>query len=156
MTLLGLNDGDNATTGHGYLDIVDFIIQNSTDVERNLQELYRRVAFNICIGNSDDHFRNHGFLLTVKGWTLSPAYDMNPTLNEYQSLLISFASNKANLNILLDACGDYMLNRKTAEKIISEIIEAVKGWRELAVRLGISKREMDMFAGVLDERCKWE
>lgn len=66
MTLLGLNDGDNATTGHGYLDIVDFIIQNCTDVEYNLQELFRRVAFNICIGNSDDHFRNHGFLLTAK------------------------------------------------------------------------------------------
>ncbi|MBL3955741.1 HipA domain-containing protein, partial [Bacteroides thetaiotaomicron] len=48
MTLLGLNDGDNATTGHGYLDIVDFIIQNCTNVEENLQELYRRVAFNIC------------------------------------------------------------------------------------------------------------
>lgn len=155
MTLLGLSDGDNATTGHGYLDIVDFIIQNCTDVERNLQELYRRVAFNICIGNTDDHFRNHGFLLTAKGWTLSPAYDMNPTLNEYQSLLVSSTSNKAELSILLD-CEDYMLNRKTAEKIISEVIEAVKGWRELATRLGISKREMDMFAGVLDGRYKAE
>ena len=154
MTLLGLSDGDNATTGHGYLDIVDFIIQSRTDVERNLQELYRRVAFNICIGNSDDHFRNHGFLLTAKGWTLSPAYDMNPTLNEYQSLLISADSNKADLNVLLAACEDYMLNRKTAEKIVSEVIEAVKGWREIAVRQGISKREIDMFLGVLDERCK--
>lgn len=156
MTLLGLSDGDNATTGHGYLDIVDFIIQNCTDVERNLQELYRRVAFNICIGNSDDHFRNHGFLLTAKGWTLSPAFDMNPTLNEYQSLLISADSNKAGLSILLGACEDYMLNRKTAEKIISEVIEALKGWRELAFRLGISKREIEMFAGVLNERCVTE
>ena len=69
MTLLGLNDGDNATTGHGYLDIVDFIIQNCTGVDRNLQELYRRVAFNICIGNSDDHFRNHGFLLKIPNRT---------------------------------------------------------------------------------------
>ena len=154
MTLLGLDDGDNATTGHGYLDIVDFIIQNCTDVEYNLQELYRRVAFNICIGNSDDHFRNHGFLLTAKGWTLSPTYDMNPTLNEYQSLLITATSNRAELSILLDACGDYMLNRKTAEKIVSEVAEAVKGWRGLAVRLGISKREMEMFSGILDERCK--
>ena len=154
MTLLGLNDGDNATTGHGYLDIVDFIIQNCTDVEYNLQELYRRVAFNICIGNSDDHFRNHGLLLTAKGWTLSPAYDMNPTLNEYQSLLISATSNKADLGILLDACVHYMLNRKTVEHIVSEVINVVKGWRGLAVRLGISKREMDMFRGVLDERCK--
>ena len=125
-------------------------------MERNLQELYRRVAFNICIGNTDDHFRNHGFLLTAKGWTLSTAYDMNPTLSEYQSLLVSLTSNKAELSILLDACEDYMLNRKTAEKMISGVIEAVKGWRELATRLSISKREADMFAGVLDGRYKAE
>ena len=78
----------------------------------------------------------------------------SPTLNEYQSLLISATSNRAELSILLDACGDYMLNRKTAEKIVSEVAEAVKGWRGLAVRLGISKREMEMFSGILDERCK--
>lgn len=74
MTLLGLNDGANANTGNGYLDIVDFIIQNCTNVEDNLKELFRRVAYNICIGNTDDHFRNHGFLLTAKGWTLSPVF----------------------------------------------------------------------------------
>ena len=78
---------------------------------------------------------------------------MNPTLNEYQSLLVSSTSNKAELGILLDACEDYMLNRTTAEKIVVEVTEAIKG---LATRLGISKREMDMFAGVLDERCKME
>lgn len=153
MTLLGLNDGDNASTGHGYLDMAEFIIQNCTDVERNLQELYRRAAFNICIGNSDDHFRNHGFLLTAKGWTLSPAYDMNPTLNEYQSLLISSSSNKAEPGVLLDACEDYMIRRKTAERIISEVIEAVSGWRGIASRLGIPAKETSLFAGVLD-RCR--
>ncbi len=155
MTLLGLSDGDNATNGHGYLDIVDFIIQNCTDVERNLQELFRRVAFNICIGNADDHFRNHGFLLTAKGWTLSPAYDMNPTLNEYQSLLISSNSNKADLGVLLDACEDYIINRNTAESIVNEVVEAVKEWRGLAIRQSIPKREIDMFSGVLDKsRCR--
>lgn len=152
MTLLGLSDGDNATTGHGYPDIVDFIIQNCTDVEQNLQELYRRVVFNICIGNSDDHFRNHGFLLTAKGWTLSPAYDMNPTLNEYQSLLVSSISNKANLSILLEACEEYMLNREVAERIISEVTVAVKGWRKIATHLNIPKREIEMFVGVLGMR----
>ena len=154
MTLLGLNDGDNATTGHGYLDIVDFVLQNCTHVEANLQELFRRVAFNICVGNSDDHFRNHGFLLTAKGWTLSPAYDMNPSLNKYQSLLISTSSNKADLDILLEACEDYMLNRKIAERIIREVIDAVKDWRKLALRLGISPREMDIFGRVFDSRIK--
>ncbi len=150
MTLLGLNDGDNATTGHGYIDIVDFIISGCTDVDANLRELFRRVAFNICVGNSDDHFRNHGFLLTAKGWTLSPAYDMNPTLNEHQSLLINSKTNKADLSILLASCEEYMLTPEVAKDIIIEVVTAVKDWRVLANRLGIAKREISLFEGVLD------
>lgn len=114
MSLIGLRDGDNAQGGYGYLNIVDFILQSCCDVEKNLQELYRRVAFNICIGNSDDHFRNHGFLLTPRGWTLSPAYDMNPTLNEYQSLLINESSNKADIRTLQESCESYMINLNSA------------------------------------------
>lgn len=154
MTLLGLTDGANASTGNGYLDIVDFILQNCTDVNQNLQELYRRVAFNICIGNSDDHFRNHGFLLTPKGWTLSPAYDMNPTLNEYQSLLISSGSSRADLSILLDASESYMLTREVATKIISEVVAAVKDWRALATKLSIATSEMTLFGAGFNDRIK--
>ncbi len=150
MALLGLNDGDNAATGHGYLDIVDFILQNCTNVEQNLQELYRRVAFNICVGNTDDHFRNHGFLLTAKGWTLSPTYDMNPTQNEYQSLLINSATNKSDLNVLLDSCEEYMLTKETAEMIVNEVKEGVRDWRGMATRIGISGREINLFEGVFE------
>ena len=152
MTLLGLNDGNNANTGHGYLDIVDFILQNCTNVEDNLQELYRRVAFNICVGNTDDHFRNHGFLLTAKGWTLSPAYDMNPSLNEYQSLLINSSNNKSDLNELLNSCEEYMLQKQLAQQIISEVLNAVKKWRLLATRLGIMKSEQERFATVFERQ----
>ena len=152
MTLLGLNDGDNANTGHGYLDIVDFILQNCTNVEDNLQELYRRVAFNICISNTDDHFRNHGFLLTAKGWTLAPAYDMNPTLNEYQSLLINSSTNKSDLNELLNSCEEYMLQKQSAQQIISEVRNAVKEWQSLATRLGITKSEQERFAAVFERQ----
>lgn len=148
MTLLGLNDGDNATTGNGYLDIVDFILSRCTDVDANLHELFRRVAFNICVGNSDDHFRNHGFLLTAKGWKLSPAYDMNPTLNDHQSLLINSNTNKADLSILLDSCEEYMLTTDVAKKIIDDVVEAVKDWKSIANRLGIAKREMSIFEKV--------
>ena len=148
MTLLGLNDGDNATTGNGYLDIVDFILSGCTDVDANLRELFRRVAFNICVGNSDDHFRNHGFLLTAKGWKLSPAYDMNPTLNDHQSLLINSNTNKADLSILLDSCEEYMLTTDVAKKIIDDVVEAVKDWKSIANRLGIAKREMSIFEKV--------
>ena len=151
MTLLGLNDGDNATTGHGYIDIVDFIISGCTDVDANLRELFRRVAFNICVGNSDDHFRNHGFLLTAKGWTLSPAYDMNPTLKDHQSLLINSKTNKSDLSILLDSCNEYMLTHEVAKGIINEVVAAVKDWRTLANRLGIAKQEINLFEGVFEK-----
>ena len=145
MSLIGLRDGDNAQGGYGYLNIVDFILQSCCDVEKNLQELYRRVAFNICIGNSDDHFRKHGFLLTPRGWTLSPAYDMNPTLNEYQSLLINESSNKADIRTLLESCESYMIKKEVAENIIRQVQAAVAGWENLAVLLQIPAREVTMF-----------
>ena len=147
MTLLGLQDGENASSGFGYLDIVDFILRHSGDTEQNLRELYRRVAFNICIGNSDDHFRNHGFLLTRKGWTLSPAYDMNPMLSTHQSLLISSTTSEANLGILLEASEEYMLPREVARSIIDEVRMGLEGWQSLATRLGISQREIFHFEG---------
>jgi len=146
MTMLGRSDGDNHSNGFGYLDIVDFILRGCTRVDDNLRELYRRVAFNICIGNTDDHFRNHGFLLVAKGWTLSPAYDINPTLNEYQSLLISSASNESSLEVLLEACGEYMLDRKQGSAIIQEVLAAVKNWKALALKLQVPKLEMDKFS----------
>ena len=145
MTLLGLTDGCNADTGNGYLDIVDFIIQSCCDVEANLRELYRRVAFNICVGNSDDHFRNHGFLQTPHGWTLSPAYDINPTVNEYQSILITTSSNEANLGLLLEAAKDYMIPDRVAESIIRKVVQVVSSWKTLAAKLGIPKRELALF-----------
>ena len=148
MTLLGLTDGCDAKTGNGYLDIVDFILQNCCDVEGNLRQLYRRVAFSIAIGNSDDHFRNHGFLLTPKGWTLSPAYDMNPTLNEYQALLINSSTSHADLQVLLASSEEYMIGKDEALRIINEVKTGVKHWKSIAVRLGIVKREMDLFEQV--------
>lgn len=146
MTLLGLQDGNNAADGHGYLDLVDFIVQHCTAVESNLRELYRRVAFYICVGNSDDHFRNHGFLLTPKGWTLSPAYDINPTLNSSQSLLISSVSNQAAFSQLRAAAEDYLLTRETADAILAEVQAALVDWSTLASQIGIPRREIAQFA----------
>jgi serine/threonine-protein kinase HipA len=146
MTMLGLSDGCDANTGNGYLDIVDFIMQSCVNVESNLKELFRRVAFFIRIGNSDDHFRNHGFILTREGWTLSPAYDINPTTSDYQSLLINRDSNESSLDLLLDASEDYMISHDAACSIINEVEEAVSTWRSIATRLRIPKNEMEMFA----------
>lgn len=152
LTLLGLEDGDNASTGFGYPDIVDFIIRHGSNVEKNLEELYRRVAFYIIVGNSDDHFRNHGFLMTRKGWELSPAYDINPTLQDSQSLLINRSTNISDLELLLESAGDYMLSKDIANKIISEVKEAMKPWQTEARRLGIPQRDIETFISRID---KW-
>lgn len=151
MNMLGLTDGQNASTGNGYLDIVDFIVQSCRDVEQNLQELFRRVAFNIAIGNSDDHFRNHGFLLTAKGWTLSPAYDMNPTLNRSQSLLINSSTAESSLGILLDSHKDYLISAADAERIAGDVRLAMLQWRKAAAKLKLPQSEQEIFAG----RFEW-
>ena len=145
LTLLGLTDGDNATTGHGYIDIVDFIVKGCDNVEANLEELYRRVAFNIAIGNTDDHFRNHGFILTRKGWTLSPAYDLNPTTGLFQSLLINSDTNESSLKALLNSAEDYMIPISRAKAIIDEVLMAFDRIHNLSTRLNIPKRELEMF-----------
>src|SRR6478735_4810114 len=99
MTLLGHIDGEDAA-GAGYLEVVEFISRYGAAVEKDLEELWRRIVFSICIKNTDDHLRNHGFLLTAKGWVLSPAYDLNP--NEYGtglSLNISETDNALSIDL---------------------------------------------------------
>lgn len=77
MTLLPHKDGDDADSGVSYLDLVRFIKSECADVTANLEETFRRVLFSVCISNTDDHLRNHGFLYTKAGWTLSPAFNLN-------------------------------------------------------------------------------
>ena len=147
MTLCGLQDGADATTGNGYLDIVDVIVGNAgfADPQSALEQLYRRVAFSICIRNHDDHFRNHGFLLTEKGWIWSPAYDLNPSDFNTQSLLVSRDSNDSSLEVLSAAASDYLLSATQAERIINEVRAAMTNVRRMAGQCGISDREMARF-----------
>ena len=151
MTLCGLQDGADTMTGNGYLDIVDTIIGNTgfVDPQAALEQLYRRVAFSIAIRNHDDHFRNHGFLLTEKGWVWSPAYDLNPSDFNTQSLLISRDSNESSLEILLAAAGDYMLSADRAKQIIDEVRMAMTHAHQVARQCGISDREMTRFPNSL-------
>ncbi len=146
MSLLGLDDGAGSSTGNGYLDIVDFILKGCTDVLQNLRELYRRVAFNIMFGNTDDHFRNHGFLLTPKGWTLSPAYDINPGAKSSQCLLIDSYTELSDINILLSASEGYMLERHDATEIIEDVRAAIKDWRKTATKLQISPKLLESYS----------
>ena len=146
MSLLGFEDGAGSNSGNGYLDIVDFILQACVNAGQNLRELYRRVAFNIMFGNTDDHFRNHGFLLTKKGWTLSPAYDINPGNKSHQSLLINQYTEASDVSALLDSCNSYMLDKQEAKEIIEEVRSAIKDWRKTATEVQISHKILDPYA----------
>lgn len=150
MSLLGLDDGAGNSTGNGYLDIVDFILQGCTDVKQNIRELYRRVAFNVMFGNTDDHFRNHGFLLTHKGWTLSPAYDINPGRKSHQCLLINQYTEESDINVLLSSSEKYMLERQEASEIIEEVRTAIKDWQIVATQLQIPPRLFDAYSNRWD------
>ena len=146
MSLLGLDDGAGSSTGNGYLDIVDFILHGCTDVRQNLRELYRRVAFNVMFGNTDDHFRNHGFLLTPKGWTLSPAYDINPGAKSHQCLLIDAYTEESDINTLLSASENYMLEREEGTEIIEEVHAAIKDWRKTATEIQIPLKLLEPYS----------
>jgi len=147
MSLLDLDDGSGAGTGNGYLDMVDFIVRNCTDVQQNLHELYRRVAFNVLFGNTDDHFRNHGFILTPKGWTLSPAYDINPSTKTHQCLLINEKTELSDINALQDSCESYMLGRKDASDIIDEVTSVIRDWQKVATENQIPVRMLEQYNG---------
>ena len=151
MSLLGLDDGAGSSTGNGYLDIVDFILRGCTDVRQNLQELYRRVAFNVMFGNTDDHFHNHGFLLTPKGWTLSPAYDINPGTKTHQCLLIDSYTELSDTGVLLSASESYMIERHEATEIIDEVRTAIKNWRKTATELQLPLKLFEPYSIRWDE-----
>lgn len=153
LTLCGLKDGDNAANGKGYPDIIDAMAGDAgiNSLERNIRELYRRAAFNILIGNHDDHFRNHGFLLRKDGWELSPAYDLNPSNETTQVLAISPYSNHSSIKALLEASEYYLIRHNDAADIIREVTKAVKGWRQVAKNLRIPEHEQVRFT----DRIEW-
>jgi serine/threonine-protein kinase HipA len=144
MTLLGYQDGADFHDGLSYLDIVAFIIQQGASVKADLEQLWRRVVFNILVSNTDDHLRNHGFLLTNNGWQLSPAYDMNP--NERGSgltLNISENSNEQDISLALETAKHYKIKNEEAAKILNDMQCEMAKWRTVAKRLGISSGEME-------------
>jgi serine/threonine-protein kinase HipA len=144
MTLLQHKDGDNYHSGASYLEIVDFIIQSGapSKVDTNLEELWKRIVFSIAISNSDDHLRNHAFLLSEEGWELSPAYDINP--NEMAtglSLNITWESNALDFDLAISVADDFRVSQKKARELVKHTKKEVSEWRTVAHKYGISRSE---------------
>lgn len=145
MTMLGYTDGQDYEDGASYLELAEFIINRGANVEKDLEELWRRIVFSICVSNTDDHLRNHGFLLSDEGWLLSPAYDINPIETGIGlKLNISENDNSLNLNLALDVHEYFRLDEVRAFGIIEKVIHSVRNWKDVAMKYGISKEEQTL------------
>ena len=145
MTLLGYKDGVSHQEGASYLELVEIIEEYGAQPDKDLLELWKRIVFSICVSNTDDHLCNHGFLLTNRGWLLSPAYDINP--NEQGvglSLNIDENSNALDLELAKSVAEYFRVNLKAADTFMRSTKKAVNAWRNKADRLGISKAEQEM------------
>ena len=148
MTLLGYKDGADFKDGVSYMELAEFISRHGAQPDLDIRQLWKRIVFYICISNTDDHLRNHGFLLSNKGWILSPAYDVNPEpLNKGLTLNISETDNSLNLDLAREVAASFRLYPKQAEEIIKEITKAVGQWRTVATSLQISREEQEAMSG---------
>lgn len=145
MTMLGKSDGADATDGSSYLEMVSFLKANGAKPKDDIIQLWKRIVFGMAVSNTDDHFRNHGFLLTESGWVLSPMYDVNPDIfGEYLSLNVDTDNSKIDLNLAIEASKYYGIMKKDAVILADEIIHTVDdNWRALAGRYGIRRSETE-------------
>ena len=138
MTMLETSDHAQAS----YLDLAEAIEEESAAPTQDLRELWRRIAFSVLISNTDDHLRNHGFLrLSTSGWSLSPAFDINPNPRPGpKRLTTAIASdNAAEIEPLLDVAELFRVSRPEAQKILLEVSTATVTWRAVAEANGLSR-----------------
>ncbi len=142
MTLTQRTDGE---AGASYLELIDLLQSRGANTQADCEQLFRRVLFNILIHNTDDHLRNHGFFIDENGLRLSPAYDMNPSIDRQElTLAINEVETACDVSIAMDACKDYGLMPQTAGKVLKQVQAAVVGWRDEAAHVGISEAEQDL------------
>jgi serine/threonine-protein kinase HipA len=145
MTMMANSEDAIRDNTPSYLDIADFIQNNGTKITENLHQLWRRIVFNIAVSNTDDHLRNHGFILTDEGWILSPAYDINPSIDKDGLALNIDTDNNALDYNLAKSVGDYFrLNSSQMDDIINEVTTAVNNWKAIAKKIGIPRGEQEL------------
>ena len=148
MTMTGNNEEILRFSTASYLDIAEFIMNYGANVDANLRQLWRRIVFNICISNTDDHLRNHGFILTGQGWVLSPAYDLNPSVEKNGlALNIDMDDNSLNLELAKSVGIYFRLNESDMNNIIHQIQKEVSQWQKIASDIGISRGAQELMAG---------
>ena len=147
MTMTGNSEDNLRDNKASYLEIAEFIKFSGASNEEDLHQLWRRIVFNISISNTDDHLRNHGFVLSEKGWRLSPAFDVNPSIDKHGlALNIDTDNNALDFDLARSVGEFFMLDRTVMDKILNEVRFVVSDWRKYANSIGIPKTEQDRMA----------
>jgi serine/threonine-protein kinase HipA len=145
MTMTDNNEETIRDNPASYLDIVEFIQNSGYDIDENLAQLWRRIVFNIAVSNTDDHLRNHGFILDNRGWKLSPAYDLNPSIDkDGLALNIDMDDNALDFELAKSVGKYFRLDDKKMNIIIEEVTNSVRQWKFLANKIGISRAEQEL------------
>jgi serine/threonine-protein kinase HipA len=154
MTLLRKDQSE----GCSYLELAQFLRASgdASSVQSDLMQLFRRVVFNVAVGNRDDHLRNHGFMLHTTGWRLAPAFDVNPNIDKAEHVLnIDDQDNRPDLQTVLNTAAFYGLSMPQARLIVDEVLSVVDTWRETAAITRISRADMELTATAFNAHQTW-
>ena len=148
MTLTQRKDGE---AGASYLELVDLLQSRGSTPLADCEQLFRRVLLNIRIHNTDDHLRNHGFFVDAQGIRLSPAYDINPTVDRNElSLAIDETETTSDVSMAMNAHKAYGISAAHADAALKSVEAAVATWRAEATRLGIPRAEQNLMAAAFE------
>lgn len=151
LSMLGARDNET----HSYLEIVDALRQQGSRPKADIQQLWRRIVFTVLISNIDDHLRNHGFLYVGSdGWTLCPAYDLNPVPVDASPRVLSnaidFDDQSASIELAFSVAEYFELNPDEAREVAAEVAGVVSEWREEAGRIGLTRGECERMASAFE------
>lgn len=144
MTQLGYYDGEYDAS---YIELAQFLTDHGANTKDDLAQLWRRIVFNIAVSNTDDHLRNHGFIYQGDGWTLSPAYDINPVTPAVGlHLNITDSDNSLDYALAMEVVDFFQLTRSDAELIMADVLASVSDWKRVAKETGINRSEQELMA----------
>ncbi len=154
MTLLRKEHSE----GTSYLELAQFIRHqgDGAHVNTDLEQLFRRVAFNVAVGNRDDHLRNHGFVLGESGWRLAPAFDVNPNIDKADHVLnLDDSDNRPSLATVLSTAEFYGLSAEDAESIVEQVADVVDDWQAVAANFSISRADVLLTASAFGAHAEY-
>ena len=151
MAMMGARDGERGS----YPEIVDVLAEHGAQGKTDAHALYRRVVFNVLISNVDDHLRNHGFLwLGRTGWSLAPAYDLNPMPTDLKARVlttnIDLDEGTCSLDLLEAASGFFALTLAQARAVIKEVATATATWRDAAKAVGVRAADIHRMSSAFE------